>query len=291
MPAARPWADSACRPPASAPRPGYEPRWVKRRAPPPPPPPGRRYWGKQNPARYVQHFSFNQSSWAENHMWRPEGGSDAAWRSVHVNDQAVEWQVFEFARQLDERGALYSISMGGPEVMGFNHASIGYSTPQEMFVAFQNVQNQLGAMFRFMEVNRLLDAIRGGDYVAFARSYNGPGNPEYYGGLIGSLVDVFRARPRASGRGACPAPTPPTAGPGAPRSRGGPRRGSRPWCRLGLRARHRTLPHPHRRRRAAQRTTIAQSIVPPLPIGRPGHQNAKWAAPRTILPSAPNSST
>ena len=38
---------------------------------------------------------------------------------------------------------------------------------------------------------RQIDALRNRDYVGFARIYNGPGQPDFYGGLIKGVVDGF----------------------------------------------------------------------------------------------------
>ncbi len=95
---------------------------------------------------------------------------------------------------LDDSAALQSISMGAPQIMGSNHASIGYSTPQAMFHAFEHdARAQLRALFRFMETNNLVDAIRRKDYHRFAFVYNGSGQPEFYAGLMREYAGAFAA--------------------------------------------------------------------------------------------------
>ncbi len=157
------------------------------------------YWGKHNPERFAQHFAFNPGeSWKE-HQWRAD--PNGAWQPCHQN-QENEWQVFSFARSLDERAAMYAISMGAPQIMGFNHTSIGYGTVQAMFAAFQSdARAQLTSLFRFMEVNGLVQAVRDGDYAAFARVYNGPGQAEYYAGLMRNYVSAFASVQGGVGRG------------------------------------------------------------------------------------------
>ncbi len=176
------------------------------------------YWGKANEARFRQHFSFDANQQWKGHHWRPD--PNGAWQPMHEH-QAGEWQVFEFARRLDERAAMLSISMGAPQIMGFNHTAIGYTTVQAMFHAFQaDVREQLVSFFRFMTVHKLVDAVRGGDYVAFARIYNGPGQADHYAGLIREYRAVFeQVRPpqiaRAAAEGAVPrTPMPPSPLPG-----------------------------------------------------------------------------
>lgn len=175
-----------------------------------------REWGKDNEARFRQHFTFDPNTTWQGHQWRAD--PNGAWQPCHAS-QAVEWQVFDFARTLDERAAMYAISMGAPQVMGFNHRAIGYDTVQQMFHAFQtDVRHQIASFFRFMTVNGLVDAVRGGDYVTFARVYNGPGQAEHYAGLMRQYQAAFESvRRMAAPRAPAAAPEaamPPSAAPG-----------------------------------------------------------------------------
>ena len=155
-------------------------------------------WGKNNPARFAQHFAFDPNANWKAHQWRPD--VNAAWQRCHTSQQ-MEWLVFDFARQLDENAAMLSISMGAPQIMGFNHRSIGYATVQEMFTAFQqDVDRQIGSLFRFMEVNGLVSAIQQGDFVRFAAAYNGPGQAERFAKLIQDNLTVFRTLTDAGSR-------------------------------------------------------------------------------------------
>ena len=62
------------------------------------------------------------------------GGSSPSdsWRTLHGTGQDAEWAAFEMARRLDETAAMRSISMGASQIMGFNHAAIGYASAREM---------------------------------------------------------------------------------------------------------------------------------------------------------------
>lgn len=174
------------------------------------------YWGKAHEELFRQHFTFaDDESWQE-HQWRPDPAS--AWQPVH-RDQDSEWRVLQFARTLDETAALYAISMGAPQIMGFNHNAIGYATVQAMFDAFsRDVRAQLNSLFRFMEVNRLVDAVRNGDFLTFAQIYNGPGQAESYQQIIQQHFDAFQSLVAPSVRTArsatatarLPQPLPPT---------------------------------------------------------------------------------
>jgi hypothetical protein len=168
------------------------------------------YWGKANEARFRQHFTFDPNTAWQGHQWRAD--PNGVWQPCHTS-QAVEWQVCEFARSLNEQAALYAISMGAPQVMGFNHRTIGYETVQQMFHAFQSdVRNQFASLFRFMTVNGLVDAVRRGDYVAFARVYNGPGQAEHYARLIRQYQAAFDSV-RGAAVSRAPAPALETATP------------------------------------------------------------------------------
>ena len=83
--------------------------------------------------------------------------------------------------------------MGAPQIMGFNYAAIGFANVLAMFQAFQgDVRNQLASLFRFMEVNQLVDAIRRGDYATFARVYNGSGREDAYAAEITRYANTFQ---------------------------------------------------------------------------------------------------
>jgi hypothetical protein len=146
-------------------------------------------WGAEHEDLFNQHFAFDPASPSTGHLWRPT--NDGPMLPCHTsNDQ--EWSILDFARQLDDGAALRSISMGAAQIMGFNHRTVGYATPQAMFEDFRrDAQAQVRAMFRFMEINGLVDAVRGGDFERFAKTYNGPLQPAFYAGLMRDYAAVF----------------------------------------------------------------------------------------------------
>jgi len=111
---------------------------------------------------------------------------------VHQN-QNSEWAAFNLASAIDATAAKKSISMGLTQIMGFNHRTIGYASPDAMFVAFAASEKfQLLGFFNFVKNDqRQIDALRNRDFTGFAKIYNGPGRPEFYGGLIKGVVDGF----------------------------------------------------------------------------------------------------
>jgi hypothetical protein len=81
----------------------------------------------------------------------------------------------EVAIKIDEEIALQSASWGGPQIMGFNHATVGYKSAKAMVQAFLASEGaQLEAMAKFVVENGLAPALRRRDWAAFAKGYNGP---------------------------------------------------------------------------------------------------------------------
>lgn len=148
------------------------------------------YWGKQNPDRFAQHFTYNSDRSWEGHTWRAD--PNQPFQEFHGN-QAAEWAVLTFAASLDDTAAKFSISMGLPQIMGSNHQRIGYANVQTMFNAFQaDERKHVLGLFDFIKADaNMLQAVRNNDYTAFASGYNGPGQAAHYGGLIQKWVQSF----------------------------------------------------------------------------------------------------
>jgi uncharacterized protein YraI len=152
------------------------------------------FWGKQNPAVFAQHFKFDSPRTWQGHQWRPT--ADSPWRSFHGN-QSREWEVFNFAAGLNETAAKKSISMGGPQIMGFNFSTLGYESVQQMFTAFSASEaHQIIGFFNFVQgpatdTRRML-ALQRLDFDSFAALYNGPGQAALYGEIIRNLFDAYR---------------------------------------------------------------------------------------------------
>ncbi|MEZ4609020.1 MAG: N-acetylmuramidase domain-containing protein [Caldilineaceae bacterium] len=152
------------------------------------------YWGRNNRDRFSQHFRYNPDlPWnAPNQQdWRPTPTDE--WRAIHEN-QTSEWAAFDLARRLDETAAMQSISMGAPQIMGFNHEGIGYPAVQEMFQAFSaGARAQFASFFRYMQRRGLVDAVRRRDFEAFAQAYNGAGQEAIYAERMRIWLDAFNA--------------------------------------------------------------------------------------------------
>jgi hypothetical protein len=151
-------------------------------------------WGKRNPETFRKHFSFNADKrWTE-HRWRP--AANQPWREFH-GSQDGEWQVFTFARTLDDTAAKLSISMGGPQIVGFNYATLGFESVHQMYDAFSaGERQQIIGFFDFVQgpgsTSRRVLALQQQDFTTFASLYNGPGQAAKYGGQISALCETFR---------------------------------------------------------------------------------------------------
>jgi uncharacterized protein YgiM (DUF1202 family) len=152
-------------------------------------------WGKNNQKTFNEHFKFNASQRWLGHEYRlkPKGKD---WVVMHVRSQDVEWDAFKLAESLNRTAARMSISMGGPQIMGFNFSVIGFNSVHEMFDAFsKSEREQLLGFFNFVRGRTVpstrVAALQALDFTAFARQYNGIGQEVKYGGLIQDVYDIF----------------------------------------------------------------------------------------------------
>jgi hypothetical protein len=153
------------------------------------------YWGKEHEAEYFEHFKFDAGKRWQGHAWRANAA--APWLEFHGR-QNDEWQVFTFARGLHETHAILSISMGGPQIMGFNFKTVGFASALQMFEAFSSgEQAQIEALFRFFggsnPPSKRVAALQNLDFTGFAALYNGSGQAEHYGGLMRNVYESCHA--------------------------------------------------------------------------------------------------
>ena len=91
---------------------------------------------------------------------------------------------------------MLSISMGLPQIMGFNYSAIGYDSVREMFDNFSNdVRFHILGLFDFIrgagDTSHLLQALQTQDFEKFASHYNGPGQASKYGDWIEAKFETF----------------------------------------------------------------------------------------------------
>lgn len=162
-------------------------------------------WGRANQERFDRHFAFAQGQSWTGHRWRPDPG--VPWQEFHGN-QHKEWEVLAFASGLERRTARESISMGLPQIMGFNAIAVGYPQADAMFDAFASGEaRQIFGFFDFVRSKGGISPLRSRDYATFAGIYNGPGQATVYAAIIQERADLFdsllaQAAPGSRGIGA-----------------------------------------------------------------------------------------
>ena len=132
-------------------------------------------WGQQNQSKFDEHFSFNQHKRWQGHKWRHS--VNEPFSNVHAS-QASEWRAFELASSLAESAAKRAISMGGPQIMGFNHSRIGYESVIDMFSDFSSDERfHVIGFFNFVKgvssSSTMVRALQRGDFNSFSEIYNG----------------------------------------------------------------------------------------------------------------------
>lgn len=101
------------------------------------------------------------------------------WKGLPYGPSSAQYGKLLRALKIDETAALKSCSWGSPQIMGENHAMVGYRTVQEMVEAFAASEDeQLAAMARFIVAAGLAKHMRAGNWAKFAAGYNGPGYAE-----------------------------------------------------------------------------------------------------------------
>lgn len=148
-----------------------------------------KYWGESNADTFHQHFRYQQGQAWKGHQWRKDRDGD--WLTFHGN-QRSEWEVLTFARSLDNDAALFSISMGAPQIMGFNYRAVGYRSVQDMFDAFTSgIEPHITGLFDFMSP-AMVKKLQVKDFEGFAGLYNGSGQKVKYGAWIKDHYDAYK---------------------------------------------------------------------------------------------------
>ena len=93
--------------------------------------------------------------------------------SLNFSTSEKEYSRLDIAKDLNETAALKSASYGAFQIMGFNHALVGFKTVQDFFEAMFSPKEQLKAFGQFLIKNSLVKTLRIKDWKGFAYSYNG----------------------------------------------------------------------------------------------------------------------
>lgn len=107
--------------------------------------------------------------------------SSARWnRALYVGGQGEYVRLYR-AMQLDREAALMSASVGGAQIMGFNHKLAGYNNVDAFWQAMRSSERaHLDAFASFIRNAGMLSALRKistvhADCIPFAKGYNGSG--------------------------------------------------------------------------------------------------------------------
>jgi hypothetical protein len=151
-------------------------------------------WGETHADSFDHHFQFGGRNGIEgakwqNHRMRAAEGDD--WVRFH-GDQDLEYKALALARNLaGDEPAHLSASFGGPQIMGFNHATVGYDTATAMARAFGASERwQVCAFFDFCRAKDILPAFARHDWEGFGKVYNGPGNAAAYAARIAEAYEA-----------------------------------------------------------------------------------------------------
>ncbi|MEK7542683.1 MAG: N-acetylmuramidase domain-containing protein [Patescibacteria group bacterium] len=135
-------------------------------------------WGKtacdsnhESQSTFRKYFRYTTTSNAQRVCWSgncpvngPYGAANG-WKVFH-SSQTQEYNVRDFAVQkltdgdATKKELVYrSMSVGGPQIMGFEYWRLGYSSAEEMFQKFSKAEfNQVKGFFDFMNSKCLLDS-------------------------------------------------------------------------------------------------------------------------------------
>jgi hypothetical protein len=114
--------------------------------------------------------------------------------SKYPRDQAGRWAQLREAYGLDPENALASASYGRFQIMGMNYSKCGFSKASD-FVAdmAKSEVRQLAAFEAFVRSSNIADELQRKDWAGFARVYNGPGQVDRYGRLMGDAYTRLKA--------------------------------------------------------------------------------------------------
>ncbi len=114
------------------------------------------------------------------------------WVAYHDN-QVREWEALDIAMGIDKEKALLSTSMGSAQVMGFNHARVGFPSATKMFEALGNDEiYHIISFFNYLISDKQLsEAIQAKDWRTIATLYNGPGAVDLYAARLEKAYKEF----------------------------------------------------------------------------------------------------
>ncbi len=105
---------------------------------------------------------------------------NSKWNKTHTGKQTSEYEALNLAKNINEYYAYYSISMGLPQIMGFNFKVTGYESPADMFKDFSiSEDKQMAGFCTFVAKysnGSLLKACQSRNFTNMGKIYNGDGD-------------------------------------------------------------------------------------------------------------------
>ncbi len=133
--------------------------------------------GRSEPLiRFEGHYFDRRLSGDRREVARTAGlASPTAGEIRNPASQAARWRMLDRAAAIDRKAAYESTSWGLGQVMGAHWAWLGYASVDALVTeARSGAAGQFALMARYIDRAGLTDALRRGDWKAFARGYNGP---------------------------------------------------------------------------------------------------------------------
>lgn len=115
--------------------------------------------------------------------WTPAGGKLPAGLKIHpyTLSQLDRWGLLAFAAELDFEAALKACSWFAFQILGRNHAVLGFPTAWHFVVAGHEGEHaSLDMAVAFLAANDVLDDFRRGDWRRVITVWNGPGQVDAY---------------------------------------------------------------------------------------------------------------
>jgi hypothetical protein len=115
--------------------------------------------------------------------WVPMGGKlpPACEFHPYALDQLGRWGLLAFAAELDFEAALKACSWGAYQILGRNHAVLGYPTAWHFVVALHEGEHaHLDAAIAYLISRDVLGNMRKGDWRPVIRAWNGDGQVDRY---------------------------------------------------------------------------------------------------------------
>ncbi|HEY4509700.1 MAG TPA: N-acetylmuramidase domain-containing protein [Candidatus Paceibacterota bacterium] len=130
-------------------------------------------------------------------------------KPTNPSDQAIRYEALAVAERIaGQKYAYYSISIGGPQIMGFNccgevladgrkYYNIGYGSPKQMFDDFSsNEFSHVRGFFEYMKSSGAITYVKKGSpygWSAFSSRYNGDsGDSSLYQNAYNIAVEVMK---------------------------------------------------------------------------------------------------